>query len=673
MKTLFRHGHPGSLGARLLVLALCCALTQGPQALAARKRPMEPPKAFKLRLTDPYLSMEVEQREEESTFEEQDLRTRDATLDFTPSVGFSFDGSIYHPSVLYFTGLVEEGLTLGRRELEDDGTTRTDDRNFQLQRYNLSLTGLREKPMAFTLYGSKARDRRDFGDFQRFTTDNESFGLRTGYRRGAVPVSFTAGRWTETVDDPDRPTFRSENTLTLGAESARGDRDRSTATYALNDFRQEEDGEVSNEGTVNTLSLNDAEFFGPNDRNRLFSSLYFNDLSSALTDTRSLNLRESLQLRHYRNLWSEYAYTFDQNSSGGDDSTRHTLEGDLTHKLAASLESKLGALGETISTSGEDGQRTYRYGPRLSETYRKKLRTWGRLRLNAGIDYYRESQSGSSGGRLAVVNEQVRLTDGEPAFLSRPDVAAETVIVTDRSGATLYFRDADYRVVTRGRFTELQRVFGGRIPNGATVSVAYSANAQPSASVTTIDRNTGAELALLDELVVLYATRRSIDSNGGDSLTYQDLDDTVAGARVSRRWFTLGYEHGEHSAEALDYTSERTYQQVSIPIVDGVVVSLEANQSRVEYPEVGDVRKISSYAARYQQQLLSTLWLGLSAGTYSEKSDNNGSRDVRTAEAELNHRYGRLETRCSYRIEDEDNSGEQRDRNWFYLRIVRRF
>ncbi len=659
--------------ARLLAVPLSLALSTGPRAWAARSAPPEAPQMLKLRISDPYLALEYEYQNETTHYATGGNASKDSVQDFTPSAGFNFSGSLYHPSVVSFSGGVEEGLTLGKRTYTYSGPTINENRDFQLQRYNADLTILREKPYAITLYGSQNQDRRDYGDFQRYTTDSKAYGTRLGYRTGIVPVSLSLGHWDETIDDPDRPMFRSENTMMLTAENHRYEHDRTTANFTLNDFRQEDNGIVDNQGHVTTLNANDAQYFGKDGHARLASSLNFNDLSANVTSTRSLSLRENYYVKYTDHLWGNYAYTFDDNSSNGSDTRRNVIEGDLNHRLAASLDSKIGALAEADTTTGNGAnQKLYRYGPRIGEVYNKRLSTWGHLRLNAGANYYRESQNNAGSTTIAIIDERVQLTDGVPAILAKADVDNGSIVVTDSSGATLYLLNLDYRIVPRGSFTEIQRVFGGRIANGATVSVSYRAQAQPGAHVTTIDSNEGAELALFKDLLTFYATHRNVDSSGGESLTFQTYSDTIEGARVSKGWVTAGYEHSDHSSVELDYNSDRTFEQLSIPLFDGALLGLDASQSRIRYPVLHDTRTLETYTARYQQQLLASLWCSLAAGWYTEK-ETAGNRDVKSAEAEINYRYGKLEARASAKMETEDNSGEKRDSSWLFLRVVRHF
>lgn len=663
-----------SRAARWFALPLSLALATGPRAWAARTAPVEAPQMLKLRITDPYLALEYDDQSEKTHATAASDASKQSTRDLTPLAGVSFNGSLYHPSVASFSGSIEEGLTLGKRTYTyPSATPVNEDRSFQLQRYNAEMILLREKPYAVTLYGGQSQDRRDYGDFQRYTTDSKTYGTRLGYRGGIIPFSLQLGRWEENIDDPDRPTFRRESTLTLMAENHRHENDRTTANFTYNDFRQEENGIVNNQGHVTTLNASDVEFFGKDDRGRLDSSLNINELDANASNTRSLGLRENYRRKYTDHLWGNYAYTFDDNSSNGSDTKRNIIEGDLNHKLAASLDSKIGALAEADTTTGNGAdQRLYRYGPRVGEVYNKKLSTWGHLRLNVGANYYRESQNNAGSTTIAVINERVQLTDGMPAILAKPDVNAASIVVTDTSGATLYLLNLDYTIVPRGNYTEIQRIFGGRIANGAAVNISYNAQAQAGAHVTTIDSDAGAELTLFKDLLTFYVTRRNVDSSGGESLTFQTYNDTIEGIRFKRGWVTLGYEHADHNATELDYTANRTYEQLAVPLYDGALLGLDASQSRTRYPNLDDTTTIDTYTARFQQQLLAALWCSLAAGWYTEKQAVT-SRDVTSAEAELSWRYGKLEARATAKMETEDNSGEKRDRNWIFLRVVRRF
>ena len=654
---------------------LACLCTGLVAAISwAQPKKIEKPQLLRLRVTEPYLSLEVESDEQATRLGGVDAgdTTHDQILDITPSVGLTLSGSVGHPDLLSFSLQTEYGRTWGEREWDDGEGVRRDDRDFELQRYYASITLLREKPYAINLYGSRSRDLRDFGDYQSYITEMESEGVRLQYARGLLPWSLSASQSDERVDDPDRPSRRQEETVTFQADNHRDERGRTSLRLATTDFRQEDFDRVTNEGTSRSAALNDESALGPSLRVRLYSSLNYNELEATQLDQVSYSAREELRIR-LSDAWSaEVGYLFDERDTSDTDSTRHTADAYLVHQWRDILTSRWGGEAQWYNTRGEGvDEDLYHIGPRLEEHLTQPLGSWGRLRVNLAYDYFRESQT-AAGDRIVVVGEKVRLTDGQVALLSQPNADASSIVVSSSDGTTLYQEGLDYRIVQRDGSTELQRVFGGRIANGETVSVDYTAASKASGSVDTEDHNDSAELELFDQRLVLYARRREVNTVGGDSLTFEEFADSAVGARFNWGVLSLGAEQQEYGSSFLSYRAYRFNQQMTLPLGEGTSLTLEASQSRTDYRNVDDLRDVDTYSARYYLQATRRLRLELLGGLYRERGTVS-DHDVTTAGLNMDYKLRQLETRLTYKYENEDTSGEERERHWLYLQAKRRF
>jgi hypothetical protein len=179
------------------------------------------------------------------------------------------------------------------------------------------------------------------------------------------------------------------------------------------------------------------------------------------------------------------------------DSETHEAGALVRHQLYESLTSVLDLHGSRIRSDSPDTTfLATRYGAGVDESYTKRLPAKGRLSLGYGVRLDRERRE-TTGAILPFVDEPHTRTDGIPAFLNPPGVD-RVGSVTDPAGIP-YSETQDYVLLPLGALTEIRRVSGGRISNGGSVLVDYTAAAPPSDAFSTLFQSARVRLDLSDE------------------------------------------------------------------------------------------------------------------------------------------------------------------------------
>lgn len=641
-------------------------LTAAAMAFAQPVILMEPPHPLEIHLQRARLSFEAEGNRVHTRPSGDEPASDDNISDWTPALGLEFEGSIYHPKLVQFDIATENGITWGKRHIDDGiGPAEDDDRRFVLQRYHADATVLRDKPYSLHLFGSKNREERDYDQFNRFDVDTETYGAAL---RGIGP------RWNwnvryahddEQVANPDRPSTFRDDTVSVDAGYRRGNASETRLHYYDQTFHRQDDGTPAYYGVQRTLSVVDEANYSTNRDDRLQSLLTVSDLDENLMDSQSLTFREDWRHRVQPRLWNGASYQYDRREIDGVRNDLQNGEIYLEHRLDKTLASRADVQGER----GDGDADTFtRVGPGLGEAFTQRLSPWSRLNIDVAGRWDHITRS-TPGGAATIVGEDVRLDDNRPSFLAHPNVRPGSVAVTAEQRTRRFVEGIDYRLISRGTITEIQRVFGGAIPNGTTVQVDYAADDGGSETLDRLTRRTGAELDLYDRLLFLYAEQRAADSLGGDSGVYQDYDDTVVGLKNRWSWLELGVEHVEHSAETFGYDGVNYYADL-FRNGEYTTAKLHAGRSMLDYRNQDDTLDTRSYTAMLGWMPRRDWSLQAFAGQYKEHT-LNGDRTLRTLEPRLLYRYKRLSVDATYRYEQEELTDRTYERRYFLVRIIR--
>ncbi len=634
----------------------------------------EEPRWLSLRLADAYLATEVESEMEERTLpNEKRPLTRERLL-VAPTVGLGVRGSVYHPNLLDFSLSSEAGpawqdvsITVPALSLEGARSSWG-----LLQRYQGSVSVLKEKPYATTFFANRSDTFREYDFFSRAKVFTQTYGGRVGYATGPVPVSLSATHTEEDVTGLLRPTRREDTTLVFDAHHERSAERQTDFSYSVNQFLQEEVGSYRQEGLNHSIQLFDTEAFGKTNRCKLNSSLLYNELDTDLTPASSLTMRENLTVEHSKTFQSRYEYGFNRSTSGSAENVGHEGRAGVQHQLFESLTSGLELRGSTTeATAPESRLSATRFGAAWTESYAKKLGSWGKLTFGGLVSVGWEERS-SQGQVIFVIDEAHTLKDGVVTFLNQPRVVLSSLHVTDSTGTVLYGELLDYRVWTEGPRVELRRVPGGRIPDGGTVFVDYQAVGQPADAFTTFTDQCHVRLELWKGLLALYGRVNFVENSGGRSLVLEEVTATTGGAELAWGPLHTAVEYQLYDSNLAPYETVRVSQNLTWDLAEGLTFTLDGGASWTEFVQANRQQRDSHAIGRWRARLTSALSVDAEGGV--RVTEGAGvDQTLATARFGLEFAMNKLAVRLSYDFQDQDYLGELRNRHFLSFRMKRIF
>jgi hypothetical protein len=638
----------------------------------------EPVALLKCQITDARLVIEAEDNRSTLVSREEDRIYEQSSTIIWPLLKLSLNGSVYHPAFMSFDLHVEAGYSWEDASEEttepvDDGSFSEDrDGTTALRRYDATVTFLRNKTYPVTLNAGRSVDRRDYDFFRRVTVYDDHYGLDMGSQNTVLPVTLSFQHTeSETIDDFDQTSALDVDRAVLTAEHTRDNGDKTRFHMAADQYRRRELSYIEQNGESESLFLTDTHSFGPDDSATLRSRIDFDDRDSTYSDLTRLGVYESLILEHNDRLSSSYNYNFTDRRTEESDTVQHIASAGLKHQLYESLTS-------SIDLHGKSSENTYidsydldvnQGGFKLSELYKKKLGKWGRLTVGAGFGVDNE-QRDSTGDLLYEKDESYSMSDSRVHFLKQPGVDAESIVVKDSSGTRLYYEDVDYIVIEHGGVMELKRIFGGNIPAGSLVLVDYTAQLDPTDSFDSTLTDGMFRLDMMDRHFSFYGNFMSLHHSGGSTLFLEELDQGALGVHFNYQQFSAGYEYESVDSSYLPYQSSHSFQDYVFDLSPRSSIGLNFDQHAVKYDESGEEQTTYSFIGRFQAELRPGFQL-LCEGGQRTASGLNLDRDLTTARAELDLAAGRLSVKVGYEYQREDYEGEQRDRDYIYMRARR--
>jgi hypothetical protein len=630
---------------------------------------------FNAYLQQKFLGIEVEAEDETSRLNGGSAPYHRDHVYIAPTVGLELEGSVYHPNLLSVHLMTEIGASWQEQTLSAPNNVNpagTETRTQFLGRYDAELQFLKQQPYAVYFTAARDHNNRQYDFFNRATVDTERYGLRTGYNDGPVPFTVTFRNWVEDVNSFLRPSHLEETTVSLDARNERSGGDHTTLSYKFDQYARRERGTFLEEGTYHTVNVSDLENLGGRGRTKLNSILFFNQLDTRTTSSRSLNVQEQLRTEHSERLQSDYLYRFDNLSLAPAETLSHSGQATLYHRLYDNLSSSLDAHGYTLDSSSPNSTySTVRYGVGLSEGYTRRLGTWGRLTLGNNL-HYDQTRQNSTGQYVSVMREPHTLTDGIITYLNQPRVLLSSVRVTDVNGME-YQLLLDYTLIEHGELIEIRRVpFTSTITNGAAIWVDYQVLASPADSYSTLANQCSFRLDLFQDLVGLYARLNTVENYGGHSLVLQNVFDVVAGVECSWRWARVGAEYEDYQSTLASFTTKRLFQSLTFDLDEGLNLNFNFDEQWTTFLDSGIERASYNANSRLRTQLTSHLFWENEGGVRFDRGPGF-DQTLFVARSGLTYLRGELAVKIDYDFQDQDYLGGKRERHFVTLRVRRTF
>ena len=652
------------------------------------------PQMLDVHLAAADLGVDVDQRKETDKILPTSAGMSGSTANYTqtdviPTTTLALNGSIYHPNLISFTLKGQVGYDA---EKIKSNIYTNQAASSTVQNYDAQMRILGEKPYAVSLSAGESTFVQEYDFFNTVHGETTRYGGSAGYTAGQVPFTVVANHLDTTAESVSAPLDTSLDTVAFNAHNRRDNTNFTELVYTYNKYTTENIGQSGAEVTDNNIQLHDREDWGHDKPAVLDSRLYFdqNNISSGIFAPNStsnlvttaaqsmdyINLQEHFDLQLTPALHNFYDLSMDYTGSSGYNSYDYQGAVGLEHQLFRSLTSRVnihGSGAHADDNSVQSGSTTY--GAGLSENYSKQLGAWGQLNLGfqGTLDHQDNQQPGSS-TELPVFQERHSLSDNTITFLNLSQVDNTTIQVTDQTGLIIYREGLDYVVIPQGVRTEIQRVVGGLIPNGATVLVTYSAATPPSASGEILNDSYYARLDFFQGLLELYGRINQVKNYGGlqqEELYTPDSLDEVAGAAAKWWNFSASAEYEIYESTLTPYHSTRLTQSYSQQLGMWGRCGLSAGETWTSYSATEQYMKTYQFIANYGIQLTSGLSCSIAGGRFSERG--NQDLDMTTMRGEVNWRIGELSVRLSYELEGQTVPGEQQDRQRIMLNVRRLF
>lgn len=654
-----------------LAMSVVAHTAWGANYRARYLRPEEP-ELLNFRISRLQTGMLLEDVKEDTTYSQSgDSSTYERTF-IGPSLWLGMDGSVYHPNFVTYNILLNGAYGWGEQTTES-ATTR--EKLEEMERYGrLSATAdfLSGKTISGSAFGNYGRSYREYDFFTHSDVVGDSYGTRWSYR---VPSFDALASYThtdeETIDSPS-PYSSHLDTATLGVHRTRRDRS-SSATYTVSQARYASESPDS-AATDHSLSMTDAGMIGGTKSKTYEANLSATRHESEGDPSDNVSGNLGLELLHAHRLSSSHNLSADYYQSGDYRSERLAGSAGLGHQLYDSLGSSISVSGGgyRFSDAENDGETRY-YGASWSEDYRKRLGEPRLLQLNHVLSVQHVDQGTGSGRGIDERHTFPSPPEIEAFELAQPDVDESTIVVKDANGLRTYTRGFDYEVFPRGSRTEIRRISGGSIPQGATVRVDYRATPGGEGGYETFTQGFGGRLYLWRNMWSVYGRVNRSFNNAPDTIHAPDFITRTVGTDV--RWLALqaGAEHQTHTSDGSDYQSLRFYETYYFNPDPESTLSLGLSQGFVDRADNGTSEESYRITGRFFRPLTARLRFSMEAGMDWRRGEGV-DQTLAVLRPQFDYGIGRTTVKLNYDYESNDYlDREERTRHRTTLSLRRDF
>lgn len=634
----------------------------------------------------------VEGTFDETRFKNSDTTVRHEHLFAGPSIGFSANGSVYHPNLLTYSLNSDGAFGWARDSFHTAGSSSSSDEFEYLGSFSAGVDLLSGKPYTASAFANYDHTFHDNDFFSRVTVDSWRYGARAlwhpspnwtltfdyGHRDEessapvAVSVSGTNAVGQSTVTHEDTIGFSARNERQSGGSSL---------NYSWHQYSRVDLGRPG-EGNDQSISVADNERFGSHDRFRLNSSLnYFHrEIPDETSD--EITAYGSFGIEHRPNLNSSYDLNFDHFDTGDADQGRGGFSSDnysgqasLQHQLYDSLTSTLIARGSDYESSDvRSSGYTRRYGGGLVESYTKQITDDSRVRISNSlfVDHTDQQNIG------IVKNERHTFSEagGPPNsfFLELANVNEATIVVTDaQDSAPGFVENVDYRVSQLGTRTLIERPIGSRIPIDAAVLVDYQALPSAAGSYEDLTEVFQIRFELWKNLVGVYSRVSLSRNNAPPELRVQQITAYTFGTDLTWRSLRAGAEYEVYDSTESDYSAVRLFQSLAFHPDEASSLSVDFSEAWIDYTSAHRQEQQYQFITRYHRALSHRFSLGTDAGI-AVRRGVGVDQFVATFRPTIKYVIGKTTLDAGYDYEYEtflDN--EERQKHIFFLRLRRFF
>lgn len=381
-------------------------------------------------------------------------------------------------SYVYHPGFLNISLNAGPKLVQQqfDSSIGGNDNDEVFFNYRLRLNFLDYKSYPFSLYVGRSHPSVSTGLSGRFLTRKNEHGFSwnlTEFKNLSISALFdhfdTVGSGFDSVidDSTDRASLRFLKTY------GDGNNIRAEQTQTIRDSESGSPGlpiQRSRIRTDNTM-LQANNYFGTSRQHSLTQR--FNHLDQEINERLSTALRTSrynaaarFELRD--GMLGFVDYNVSETGRGPIKSNNEGIAARMSHVLGERLNYSLRADYVAVEQTGFERDRIGFDG---SASYWMPT-SFGTLSVGGTIRKENNDQV-STADSVQVFDEPVTLSGAEPVTLLNEFVIDSTVVVFNESRTQVFVEGLDYRLLTVGSLTRIQRLIGSNIADGETVLVDY--------------------------------------------------------------------------------------------------------------------------------------------------------------------------------------------------------
>jgi hypothetical protein len=630
------------------------------------------PAMFEPRLK--YIKMDVEAERDtlRSSLGGSEVRTE--RLYLAPALGIGWNGYVYHPYLLTYSGLFEPGYIVqesglaGSLHHQDDLTLNG----------SLRATILEVKPYASSLSFSRAHTETKYDLFNSALVDSQGWGATTGYREGLVPVTLSFQQTHEDSSGFNQRTLTDQTTLDLHARNDRPKDNATDFTYQYGEFDRQTDlanSSFRSENSYHHVTATDTEHFR---QSSLRSSLLFYDIESLTSSSLSFNGTLNYNLEHTPHLRSYYNYALSEFSGNDSDALQNYAVAGAQHQLYESLTSGLDIHGTTLdSSAGTSTLDSWGVGTSGSVDYTKRLGGWGRLSIGNTTTYNWTHQE-TSGSELLIADEAHIVPADLLVRLNQP---RDTAILSVTDSNHIALAPTDYAIVTSTDPWQIQILNPpSTIKAGDLIFVTYTAQSSPSGSYAVLGNQSQLSLRFWKDRANVFVRYRFADTEASSpEFLFQNEDEFQTGAELTWLGFALHGDYTDHRSTLYDYKSYNLSESYSRNVWPDSTAGIDLNQQWTTFSSgfsttPNETQNETFYSFMFHYDWHPRVGFNWSAEAgYRQQRGLGLDQDLFAARTYLNWMLGKLEVHVGYEHENQQLTRETRTRDFAFLRVRRSF
>jgi len=468
-------------------------------------------------------------------------------------------------------------------------------------------------------------DNREF--FERQIIDSTRYAGNFGLRNKLVPAAFFFSSTRKNIGRQTRPSQDySDDEFGLSLNNESKFLGQTYFSFNRDKFSRVESDIPDQDGVAQDFNLSNTKSLFNDPAKLLNSSLYFYDLAGT-SKSSIFNYNELLDIKHTDYLSSIYSYGFQDRNSSGARTRDNRLNASLRHKLYESLASTVSS--HYFKSDATDFSEN-NYGLSWDEDYLKRLGKIGRLNLDWGLNYLKDQRKAPS-GVISIIDEVHTLTTGVVTYLNNPQANTATVVVTDSSGSTTYTINLDYQLTKIGERTQIQRVPGGSIADGAGVMVDYQAESSSLFKFSTLGQYYNSRIDFLDDLFgIFYRLNKKTHPmvKGDQNAILQTLTDTIFGVVLHYKNLEVEFEDQDYDSNLAPYKQLKLRERLVLNLSQMSQLTLQSSQSKIRLVDTQELQDFFDVLGRYTMALNRYSRFNLEAGYRWQKGAGIDLNDI---------------------------------------------